>query len=198
MVNKGSTISQLTLREHFSLSIHRESKRLLPPLSDELNHYLIHLLLHFSESRRLFCRENDNYFLPTLALIYETANNAKTSYERNIMLRQLGDSALFMGALFFEHFSKKGINKDYFIGMGGGAYHALADYEYGDTDLFYELAERFPKLLQVISRVCTIELNYNAEDIFSLLKRWQNSKDATLRKQLHSIGIIPFELSHRH
>lgn len=198
MLKKEGTISQLTLTEYFAKGIHRESEALLPPLSDDLIHYLTHLLLHFSESNRLFANDKDSHHLPTLALMYESAYKAKTPYQRNITLRKLGDSALFMGALFFEYFSKKGINKDYFIGMGGGAYHALADYEYGDTALFCELAERFPKLLQVISSVCAIELNFNAEDIFSLLERWQQSKDATLRKQLHSIGIVPFELNHRH
>ena len=105
---------------------------------------------------------------------------------------------MFIGALFFESFAKKGVNKDYFISMGGGAYSSLGGLNHGGGNIFNELANSFPKLLQVVANVCAVELNYKAEDIFSLLERWQQSKNATLRKQLHSIGIIPIELNHRH
>jgi len=198
MIFKEKHVSQMSLSEHFFNGIHRESKALLPPLSDEAVQYLTHLLVHFSDSHHLFNVEDGRRYLPTLALLYESAYNAPTSHQRNSILRQLGDNALFIGALFFEHFSRKGINKDYFVGMGGGAYSTLGDVEYGDTGLFYELGDKFPKLLQVVARVCSVELNYNSDDIFALLERWQRSKDATLRKQLHAIGIVPFEFDQKH
>lgn len=198
MTLKENGISQIGLVEHFSSGIKRESKDLLPPLSESTIHYLTQLLIYFSESKRLFQLENGVRLLPTLAMLYEDAYNAKTRQQRNAILRQLGDSALFMGALFCDYFSNKGLTKDYFIGMGGGAYSALVDYDYGDSHVFYELAEKFPKLLQVVAHVCAVELNYNAEEIFSLLERWQHSQDEMLRKQLHSIGIVPFGFNRKH
>lgn len=198
MILKEKTISQTNLKEYFYDGINRESKDLTPPLSEEALHYLAQLLIHFSQSKHLFQIENNTPSLPTLTLLYEEAYKAKTVFQRNTILRQLGDNSLFIGALFFERFAKKGINKDYFIGMGGGAYSSLGNLNYGESNIFGELANSFPKLLQVVANVCAVELNYKAEEIFSLLERWQKSKDATLRKQLHSIGIIPFELNHRH
>lgn len=198
MGTKEVIISDMTLTEYFSKELQRESDAHTSPLSDETIYYLTHLLLDFSESSHLFENDNHSLRLPTLALMYESAHNAQTPHQRNITLRKLGDSALFLGALFFEHFSRKGINKDYFIGMGGGAYHALAGYQYGNSALFSELAENFPRLLKTIGNIFQLDINYNEEDIFSLLERWQQSNDATLRHQLQSIGITPFEFKTRH
>ncbi|WP_045857768.1 hypothetical protein [Teredinibacter purpureus] len=190
MIRSDNTISQTNLKEYFYDGINRESKDLLPPLSEEALHYLAQLLIHFSESKHLFQIKNDTLSLPTLALLYEEAYKAKTVSQRNSIIKQLGDSSLFIGALFFESFAKRGVNKDYFIGMGG--------LNHGGRNIFNELANSFPKLLQVVANVCAVELNYKVEDIFSLLERWQQSKNATLRKQLNSIGIIPIELNQRH
>ncbi|WP_096087832.1 hypothetical protein [Agaribacterium haliotis] len=198
MILKDKSISQTNLKEYFYDGINRESKDLAPPLSEEALHYLAQLLIHFSQSKHLFQIENDTLSLPTLALLYEEAYKAKTVGQRNAVLKQLGDSSLFIGALFFENFAKKGVNKDYFIGMGGGAYNSLGNLNYAGNNIFNELANSFPKLLQIVANVCAVELSYKAEDIFSLLERWQQSKDSTLQKQLHSIGIVPFELNQRH
>ena len=198
MILKEKSISRLTITEYFSGGIAREANELAPPLSDGVIQYLTHVLIHFSESRHLFNTANNHCALPTLALLYESAHKAPTRHQRNTTLRQLGDSALFMGALFYEYFAKKGINKDYFIGMGGAAYSSLGDCNYGDSAVYYELAEKFPALLQVLANVCAVDLHYNADDIFSLLERWQGSKDDTLRKQLHAIGIIPSEFNQQH
>lgn len=198
MISKEKPISQITLFDYFSDGIHRESKEIMNPLSDDVIHYLTHLLIQFSESNRLFNYQNNEQTLPTLALLYEEAYNAATTNQRTTQLKQLGDTALFIGALFFEHYAKKGINKDYFIGMGGGAYSSLGELHYKGGRVFVELAENFPRLLQIIANVCSIELTYNATDIFSLLERWQSSKNTTLKNQLHSIGIVPFEFNNKH
>jgi hypothetical protein len=198
MFFEEKVISQQTLDEHFSTGIAREARDLSPPLSDEAVHYITQVLTHFSHSGNLFSRENNTHSLPTLALLYQKAHMAPSRQQRYTILRQLGDSALFLGALFFEHFAKKGINKDYFIGMGGGAYGSLGDISIDNRHIYYELAETFPKLLQVVANVCTKEFNYDANDIFSLLERWQQSRDSTLRKQLQAIGITPMEFTTRH
>lgn len=198
MIFKEKSIVNLTMSEYFSQEIERESRHLLPPLSEDIVHYLTQLLIHFSDSRRLFEYKDRQLGLPVLALLYEDAYHASSLRQRSITLRHLGDSALFIGALFFDHFSKKGINKDYFIGMGGGAYSSLGNGNYENSHLFNELAGKFPKLLQVVAKVCATDFEYTAEDIFSLLKRWQQTKDITLKEQLNSIGISPFQFNERH
>ena len=65
--------------------------------------------------------------LRPLALLYSDAIDANNARERCLMLQQLGDMALFLGALFPQRFTRHGILQDYFIGMGGSAYDYLAD-----------------------------------------------------------------------
>jgi hypothetical protein len=198
MPKRTNLISETPLLEMFVQGISDQSDKLAPPLSDEVIQYLANILIRFSRSKNLFVTNDESRSLPTLAFLYQDANQATTSYQRNISLRQLGDSALFIGSLFPEHYAQKGINRDYFIGMGGGAYCALGDANYGDADTFYEMAEKFPKLINILANACYRELDYNASEIFSLLERWQTSKDETLRKQLDAIGIVPAEFSRKH
>ncbi len=198
MPKKNNLISDIPLLEMFVKGISSESKKLAPPLSDEVIQYLANLLIRFSRSKNLFIEENNAKSLPTLALLYQDANQATTSYHRNISLRQLGDSALFIGSLFSEHYAKKGINRDYFIGMGGGAYCALGDAKYGDPNTFYELADKFPKLISIMANACSRDSEFTAEEIFSLLERWQQNKNETIRKQLDAIGIVPAEFTQKH
>lgn len=198
MPKNSNRISKTPLLELFVRGISDQSDKLAPPLSDAVIHYLANILIRFSRSNNLFIKDNQSKCLPTLAFLYQDAHQAKTSYKRNISLRQLGDSALFIGALFPEHYANKGINRDYFIGMGGGAYCALGDANYGDVDTFYEMAEKFPKLINILAIACSRELEYNANEIFALLERWQAHKDETVRKQLDAIGIVPTEFSQKH
>jgi len=60
--------------------------------------------------------------LRPLALLYGDALEARNERERCLCLQQLGDTALFLYALFPERYARHGIRRDYFIGMGGGAY----------------------------------------------------------------------------
>ncbi len=198
MPRNNNLISDLSLLELFVRGISDQSDKLAPPLSDEVIQYLANILIRFSRSKNLFITDNQTKSLPTLAFLYQDANQATTTYQRNISLRQLGDSALFIAALFPEHYANKGINRDYFIGMGGGAYCALGDANYGDAGTFYEMAEKFPKLINILANTCSRDLEYNANEIFALLERWQANKDETLRKQLDAIGIVPTEFTQKH
>jgi len=198
MISGKNFILDQTLDEYFSTAISVQIQDLSPPASDHVVHYLTSVLTRFSRSQDFFVLEENLNQLPTLALLYHEAASARTHEKRNTILRQLGDSALFIGALFFEHFSKKGINKDYFIGMGGSAYGALGSYNYGNSEMFFDLSHRFPKFLEAVSKACSHRFHYDADDIFSLLERWQSSNSDTLRKQLHSLGITPIQLSRKH
>ncbi len=196
MKEHASRISQQHLSELFKDRIEAQSQAISPALNEDTQHYLTQLLVRFAQSKHFLIDTHDGPSTPVLALLYHEARTAHTTHHRHMMLRQLGDCALFMGALFSDHSAKRGINKDYFIGMGGGAYSALADDDYSrNPHVFQEMAERFPRLLQVIASACTHQLSFDAEDIFALLDRWQTTKDQQLYEQLKSIGITPQEFT---
>ncbi|MEM1144566.1 MAG: hypothetical protein AAF671_07675 [Pseudomonadota bacterium] len=152
------------------------------------------VLLRFVETRQLFESKHESP-TPVLALMYGQACTATTSSERINCLRRLGDTALFMGALFPDNFHRRGISKDYFVGMGGGAYGSLADQLPSQKSLFSELAERFPRLMQLLARVCERELGFEPQDILGLYERWRLTKSPEIQSQLSSLGIIPIDAS---
>jgi hypothetical protein len=131
--------------------------------------------------------------MPTLAFLYKDAQQAPSTSHRLLSLHKLGDSALLIGAIFPEKLAKTGINKDYFIGMGGSAYSSLAEYNYGNSHLFKELSARFPSLLKVVAKACSRKLTFNAEEIFALYRQWQKTGDLLTKQQLMAMGINAFE-----
>ncbi|MBD1388948.1 hypothetical protein IC617_05860 [Neiella sp. HB171785] len=191
MTFDNKLISQQSLAEHFSTRLQEEAQQLPATLSASVLHYLAGLLGNFHQSDRLFEYDDSGALaLPTLALLYQQALAATTVRHRHATLRELGDKALFLGAMFPEHYVKKGIKRDYFIGMGSGAYDALGSSQHHRSALFGEMAERFPQLLQLVATVCCRWSNYDAEEIFGLIERWQQGHDETQRKQLAAMGIV--------
>jgi hypothetical protein len=158
-------------------------------LSDDTLSYLVNLLVFYSDSRHFFEENDHGLSLPTLAFIFRDAQEAKTTSQKLIKLRRLGDVSLFIGSLFPDKLMRAGIKKDYFVGMGGGAYSTLAEQNYCNPDVFNELSVRFPRLLQIIGAVCHRNIQFDAEEIFALYRRWQASGDDTLKRQLYSLGI---------
>lgn len=191
-------VSTQRLNEWFKDRLVDESRHSIPPITEGTLSYLVNLLVHFSQSKNFFTSNEEGLNFPTLAFLFCDASQAKTISTKLMNLRQLGDSALFIGAMFPEKLGRAGIKKDYYIGMGGGAYSTLAEYNYGDPAVFSELSARFPKLLQVIANVCARECQFDAEEIFMLYKRWQSTGDELLKRQLLSIGISTLDTDRSH
>lgn len=122
--------------------------------NEETRWYLGNLLERFSSNDALFSYEEGELCIRPLALLYDDARQHPHERERCLLLRQLGDQALFLGALFPEHYARKGIRRDYFIGMGTGAYDYLADHAREMREVFAELAESFARILELVARIC--------------------------------------------
>ncbi|GAA0785041.1 hypothetical protein [Marinobacterium sediminicola] len=151
--------------------------------------YLGNLLARFTRKDALFSYEGEEICIRPLALIYGDAQQCHNERERCLLLRQLGDQALFMGALFPEHYARKGIQRDYFIGMGSGAYSYLAGHARDWKHVFAELAARFAQALELIARICHRERRYTAGEIMALYQRWLCTRNPALADQLIAMGI---------
>jgi len=184
-------ISNQSLNEYFREGLDHHSSKLSPPPQEDTLWYIGEMLVRLSRSSQLYTTEQNEITLRPLAMYYQDAIASNTNHERCLILRQLGDIALFMGALFPETFYRKGIRKDYLIGMGGSAYDYLSDNSSSHRHVFKELAETFTSILQLIAKVCAKKSHFDASDIFAIYQRWLESKDPILKRQLESIGITP-------
>ena len=59
--------------------------------------------------------------------------------------------SLFMGALFPENYTRRGLGQDYLVGMGCGAYDYLADNARKGRHIFAELAGDFSVMLELVA-----------------------------------------------
>ena len=193
----NSIISEQPLEEFVRARLQCQSRSAPHGFSEETLWYVGRLLVSFVESRQLFNIDRGGTRLPVLAFLFRDANAASSMRERVLLLRKLGDTALFVGALFPEKYLRHGLGADYFVGMGGGAYSSLAESCSAQKGLYEELSSRFPSVMQLVAHVCSKDLAYDARDIIELHDRWQVTGSPIAEKQLRSLGIALNESSGR-
>ncbi|BES73183.1 hypothetical protein RE428_42010 [Marinobacter nanhaiticus D15-8W] len=184
----GQTFER-TLGDYFRERLDGCADALEPRPEEDTLWYVGATLARLGDSRQLFSYEEGQLRLRPLALLYKDAHEASADHERCLILRQLGDQALFIGALFPELYARKGFQQDYFVGMGGGAYDYLADNAASHRHVFAELAERFSSFLDLISQACARRGSNHVEDVLALYRQWCATGDEQLADQLVMMGI---------
>lgn len=182
-------ITETSLGNYFRLRITSYAQRLRPPPHEDTCWYLGQLLQRFGRSKDFFSYQDGQFDVRPLALLYSDAMEASNERHRCLILQQLGDMALFLGALFPEKWARRGIGQDYFVGMGGGAYDYLASNARSNRHIYNELANTFTRMLDMVSDACSRERSMNMEEVISLYRRWQYSRDPVVANQLRALGI---------
>jgi hypothetical protein len=182
-------ITETSLSCYFSKRLTRYAKRFRPPPHEDTCWYLGSLLERFGRSEQLFAYQEGQMTLRPLALLYSDAIEADNTRERCLMLQQLGDMSLFLGALFPERFTRRGILQDYFIGMGGSAYDYLADNARTNRHIYAELANTFTRMLEMVANACSRKHRLTTEEVLALYQRWLCNRDPVVENQLRAMGI---------
>lgn len=189
MLERAVQTFERTLADYFRERLVEGAEALEPRPQDDTLWYVGSVLARLGDSRQLFSYDQGQLDLRPLALLYKDAHEAAANHERCLILRQLGDQALFIGALFPERYARKGLRQDYFVGMGGGAYDYLAGNATSHRHVFAELAERFTAFLDLVAGACTRKIGNNLEDILALYQRWNTTGSERLAQQLRALGV---------
>ncbi|WP_339065678.1 hypothetical protein [Teredinibacter turnerae] len=144
-----------SLELYFRDQLQQHVTTITPRPQEDTLWYTGNLLARFGRSENLYSYSEGKMEIRPLALLYKDALESGDDRERCILLRQLGDVALFIGALFPEIYRQKGISQDYFIGMGCAAYGYLARHARGCRHIYSELSDLFSHLLKLIARACS-------------------------------------------
>ena len=144
-----------TLSEYFREQLAIHARELEPPPKEDTRWDLGNLLVRFSRSEDFFAFEDGRFTLRPLALLYSDALEARNAHERCLLLQQLGDLSLFLGALFPKHYSRRGLGQDYLVGMGCSAYDYLAGNARSGRHVFSELSGAFSVMLQLVANACS-------------------------------------------
>jgi hypothetical protein len=143
-------------------------------------------------------RTSDEEEPSTLAEAWLEARSASGG-ARIRRLRGLGDRALFVAGFFGESLDRKVVSRSYYRDMGRSAYRAVAaglsgsasSGDAGWPDLFEELADRFPELMQVLAEVSVRAHGRRPAWLLHLYERYLATGSSLDRRRLVRAGCVP-------
>jgi hypothetical protein len=105
--------------------------------------------------------------------------------------------ALFIGAFFPERHARRGIRRDYFIGMGSAAYDYLSEQARQNRHIYRELTRGFAQMLELVARAGHRRDKQSEEEMLQLYARWLETGDPVIEQQLRALGLnMPAQKRH--
>ena len=163
--------------------------------SEHAQSYLVNLLSHFMVADNFFPTHADGKPASTLTEQLGIALEETRPEQRALRLRQLGDFSLYVAGFFTDSLSRKLVDVDYYIGMGGAAYENVARLEEkrARAVLFEELGGKFSQFVDVLAQVSE-ETGFqpdNSQDLLRIYDLWAKTGSERLARQLAKAGIVP-------
>ncbi|HEY7291134.1 MAG TPA: hypothetical protein VH583_14955 [Vicinamibacterales bacterium] len=126
-----------------------------------------------------------------LALRLAHALDSGGSRQR-VGLRQIGDESLFVSGFFADSLRRKLVDVDYYVTIGGYAYHALSRSD-GDAlaPVFAELGEKFVGFVDVLNEVSERASCSTNQDLLRLYERWLRTGSPRSAQLLVEKGVVP-------
>lgn len=192
--NNTNSIIFVNPNEYFHAAVSGAASSLKIQVSDHAQSYLVRLLGHFISTENFFPTDSEGRPAETLTQQLANALEEESVEARALRLRQMGDFSLYIAGFFTDSLSRKLVDVDYYIGMGGAAYENVAKLERSDRAvLFTELARKFPKFVEILSQISeeTGFQSDNHRDLLRIYDLWTKTGSERLAKQLAKAGIVP-------
>ncbi|MFZ9595211.1 MAG: hypothetical protein ACO3A2_03950 [Bdellovibrionia bacterium] len=167
--------------------------------SPETEVYLVNLLSQFLKTDQLFSRNKEGEIREEpLALLLKEALEQSDPVAQNLLFRHIGDVSLYMAGYFQDSLSRKLVDVDYYIDLGGAAYQRVASHADGyckrstqKKSVYEELAKKFASFVDVLAEVSDKTSPKTEKDILRLYELWIRTKSERAAKALQEAGIIP-------
>lgn len=179
-----------SLPDYFRRRLHRYAARLRPPPHEDTLWYLGEMMHRFSRSDQFFDYHEGRLANRPLALLYGDAQATSDHRERCLLLQRLGDMALFLGAFFPERYARRGIRRDYFVGMGSAAYDYLSESARQHRHIYRELTHGFAHMLELVAHAGSHGGEDRSSQMVRLYARWLETGDPALAAQLRRLGVV--------
>jgi hypothetical protein len=187
------------LQEFFRESVAQAMEKQRLSAGDDTAFYVVNLLTLFARKDAVYAANHEGRGLQPLALMLAEAVEATDAEQRNLALQRVGDTSLFIAGFFGESFARKLVDVDYYIGMGGAAYDALAGNVRGTlrgrafAAVFAELAAKFREFVDVLTEVRDAAKGVRDHDILRLYEVWLKTRSTRAARLLRENGIEPNE-----
>jgi hypothetical protein len=111
---------------------------------------------------------------------------------RRASLRDIGDHSLFISGFFSDSLTRKLVDVDYYVNIGGTAYNALSRIEDETfSAVFAELADKFIGFVDVLSEVSERTSCASNVDLLRLYEKWLKTGSARSGQLLVEQGVVP-------
>jgi len=186
-----------SLQEFFREALHDAIERQRFEVDDHTEHYVVNVLTLFSRSDALFDATPEGPRLRPLALMLADAVEAGSGPERIHALQRLGDVSLFIAGFFAQSFSRRLVDVDYHIAMGGRAYDSLAgmlrNTQRGRAlgGVFRELGAKFQRLVDALNEVAETAYEHSDRDLMRLYEIYMKTGSPRARDLLLRLGVQP-------
>lgn len=162
--------------------------------------YLLQLCRRMADRDALHVFQSpDDPGTPALVWLYRRARECAPS-ERFEAYRTIGDVALIVSGLFQPHVARRrsAVGVDYYVRMGAAGYDSAsrlaADSGFGS--ILAELASKFARLVEVLTRVAEQTTLPVADDLAALYARFRsNPESQALLERLSALGASPVFLA---
>lgn len=125
--------------------VHEAERDAAAPLGEELESYLVFLLIGHTRDTKLHRN--------AVAIDYLLARS-QCGKRQHAELRDVGDRCLLLAGLYPEQAQRRMVGLDYFMSMGSQAYHELAHaLRTTFADLYEHLAKAFSRVVRVLMEV---------------------------------------------
>ena len=158
----------------------------------ETEFYIVKLLAQFLSSDRLYMRDGEGHNREEpIALMLKEALEAPQPEQQRALFRQVGDVSLYTAGYFQDSLNRKLVDVDYYVQMGGQAYHLVAERaEDRIRGLYAELAEKFAAFVDVLAEISDKTTPKTEKDLVRLYELWQRTGSERAAKILQEAGII--------
>lgn len=112
--------------------------------------------------------------------------------ERVRVLKEVGDTSLYITGFFAESLSRKLVDAEFYMGLGEAAYQELAQRLSASAsvgEVYRELAAKFPHFVDVLADV-RARVNVVGSDVVTLYEHWLATRAEWVERRLRAMGML--------
>lgn len=188
-------VTTTSIQDYFRRSVDDALDNQNVDATEATTHYIVNVLTSFARADQLFEHTPEGLRLRPLALLYAEALEQASARLRFLLMRRLGDVALFVAGMFSESLNRKLVDLDYYIAMGGNAYAYLSDTAQDTVsgkamaDVFHELAHNFTSFVDVLQEVSEGGTGSSDKDLLEVYDVWLRTGSTRAARQLQKLGV---------
>ncbi len=183
----------LSSEGYFKEEVEMASRKLQLDTLPQTKAYLVDLLRHYMDASNLFDEESlsGKRQRSTLASLYLKASN-ETETVKHHTLKKLGDTSLYISGFFAESLSRKLVDVNYYVDMGGTAYTLLAKdtKEESSRKIFNELSNKFVQFVDILSWISKKASIQTEANLIQVYESYLKTKSQVAKEILISKGIL--------